>query len=463
MAVEAHTIAPTVITVTDSTELIAKLKKLTGRHRRLFLVSHSAGLSPKDGFLFFSKRDPTTKKEVSTDFKDIGSIAKEIQGNTQPGLRIDDISFRGCKIAKSDVGMVAFRDALGGHRVEGSSCSIVAQNFGLIFVTDETTGKLKPIHSPKDLKSSAESAAFDAEFTKAVADFKAINGRHEAAGCLLPLARGESAAAAIAKLKSQYFANGGDLVATWATQNDNDDGFFPGQSVCTKDLPVNTTDKCSLKRIEKAPTAPAPVPSPAPTPKSGTRQLGLTETIGDRNAKSGPAPELESAEQTDGPADVDVRTVNLTEGDGFSGSRRSKADVRALQLHLNEHGANIEVDGLFGPETAGAVKDAQEAAALPKSGTVDGSLAKLLSGPGAGSAATVIVGLSSGAGLKSRKAERRRVARLQQLLSDRGFKCSIDGKFGSETSKRLHGFQLTADLPPTDVVDESTASSLGSG
>jgi peptidoglycan hydrolase-like protein with peptidoglycan-binding domain len=167
----------------------------------------------------------------------------------------------------------------------------------------------------------------------------------------------------------------------------------------------------------------------------------------------------DTTRQVTAPTNADL--IGLALNDGLTRNHNRRTKVKDLQLRLNEHGAILVVDGMFGAKTDAALKDAQTAAGLTSSNTVDPDIAQILSQPGGGSAATGLVGLSIGDGMTKATAERRpNVARLQQLLTEKESACSVDGKFGPGTLSALHQFQAVKALPRGDVVDQATSDTL---
>jgi hypothetical protein len=159
------------------------------------------------------------------------------------------------------------------------------------------------------------------------------------------------------------------------------------------------------------------------------------------------------------PTDPDL--IDLTRGDGLTRNRDRRDRVKKLQLRLEEHGAVLAVDGMFGVKTNAALHEAQSAAGLVPSDTVDPETADLLSQPGAGSPATGLVGLHKGDGMTKGTADRRpNVSRLQRLLTEKQSACAADGKFGPGTLDALHRFQAGRELPVGDVVDQVTSDAL---
>jgi peptidoglycan hydrolase-like protein with peptidoglycan-binding domain len=161
--------------------------------------------------------------------------------------------------------------------------------------------------------------------------------------------------------------------------------------------------------------------------------------------------------------------VGLTRGDGITfGTFDRRPRVQHLQQRLNAQGATLGADGLFGGGTAAALGQFQQSQGLPAGETVDPVTAQALEqgAPPPGSVPPIggVEGLALNDGITFGTWERRpRVRRLQELLTGRGFTCTVDGMFGPATAAALHGFQASRGLPEGDVVDHETAAALEGG
>ncbi len=115
------------------------------------------------------------------------------------------------------------------------------------------------------------------------------------------------------------------------------------------------------------------------------------------------------------------------------------AEVRRLQELLNAKGADIGVDGDFGPITEGAVRAAQERAGQTVTGIADAALWAWLEARG-------------GPELR-RPAEGPDVERLQSLLNRVGALLKVDGDFGPGTERAVKEAQGLAGHQASGVAD----------
>jgi peptidoglycan hydrolase-like protein with peptidoglycan-binding domain len=112
--------------------------------------------------------------------------------------------------------------------------------------------------------------------------------------------------------------------------------------------------------------------------------------------------------------------------------------VRTLQHLLNDHGSELEPDGVFGEKTEAAVKAFQAAQGLPDDRAV---------GPSTWPALVVEVGNgSSGEAVKA----------AQVQLYVRGTLPTVDGIFGVRTDISVRRFQVFRGLEGTGVVNADT-------
>jgi zinc D-Ala-D-Ala carboxypeptidase len=118
------------------------------------------------------------------------------------------------------------------------------------------------------------------------------------------------------------------------------------------------------------------------------------------------------------------------------------ANVKALQRLLVQGSADIDVDGIFGPETEAAVKSLQTEKGLGVDGIV---------GPETWPAA--IVEISNGA-------QGEAVTAAQELLASSATDLAADGIFGPETEKAVREFQEKAGLDVDGIVGPHTWQAL---
>ncbi|HMV65207.1 MAG TPA: peptidoglycan-binding protein [Myxococcota bacterium] len=192
----------------------------------------------------------------------------------------------------------------------------------------------------------------------------------------------------------------------------------------------------------------------------------------------GPAPRLRAA--TGGQAEVH-RKANVPTG--FTGSPPLRVgsrggQVSALQSLLNAHGANLSVDGDFGPRTHAAVVSFQQSHGLAPDGVAGPATAAALNGSARGSAnnnagdsgrdtpapapAAPAVTISGDPALRegSRGGQ---VTALQRRLNELGGSLVVDGDFGGRTAAAVRAFQQANRLTADGVVGPRTAAVLNSG
>jgi peptidoglycan hydrolase-like protein with peptidoglycan-binding domain len=120
--------------------------------------------------------------------------------------------------------------------------------------------------------------------------------------------------------------------------------------------------------------------------------------------------------------------------------------VSTLQWLLRHHGQDVDVDGDFGDETAGAVKAFQTSRGItPADGTVNARTWQAMF-------VTLRKGTESDA-----------VSALQQQLNAQGADITIDGDFGDETDGAVREFQRKRHLTVDGEVGPETWSALLSG
>ena len=137
--------------------------------------------------------------------------------------------------------------------------------------------------------------------------------------------------------------------------------------------------------------------------------------------------------------------------------------VKQLQQAMIDAGITVRggADGIFGPATAGALKQFQTSQGLPATGTVDKATAAALASPKP-------VGVtdptpSSGDGYAQYAEKGQRVLALQKALVEAGIalRGGVDGDFGGGTSSAVMELQRQRGLPVTGKVDAATATALG--
>jgi peptidoglycan hydrolase-like protein with peptidoglycan-binding domain len=114
-------------------------------------------------------------------------------------------------------------------------------------------------------------------------------------------------------------------------------------------------------------------------------------------------------------------------------------EVFAIQFLLNAHGANLNVDGNFGPLTRASVEDFQ---------TDKGLSEDIIVGPETWEA--LIIQVSQG---KDGPA----VLAVQKLLKDKfGYNINVDGIFGPKTATAVKDFQTAQGLTSDGIVGPKT-------
>ncbi|AXK46059.1 peptidoglycan-binding protein [Brachybacterium saurashtrense] len=142
------------------------------------------------------------------------------------------------------------------------------------------------------------------------------------------------------------------------------------------------------------------------------------------------------------------------------------AAVTTLQKQLNDSGASIAVDGVFGSGTAGAVRALQSAAGIGVDGVVGPKTWRALAGDAriggsSGSSAPSTSGPSTTALL--RQGDRGSAVRsLQSALNDSGASIAVDGVFGRGTASAVRALQSAAGIGVDGVVGSRTWNALNS-
>ena len=143
-------------------------------------------------------------------------------------------------------------------------------------------------------------------------------------------------------------------------------------------------------------------------------------------------------------------------------------EVSALQTKLNETGANINVDGVFGPQTENAVRRFQRDAGLSPDRIVGPKTHAALHEATQRNADGLVH--ESGAAAATPTIDRKRVLRagvegpevrdLQRRLNAQGYDVVADGKFGRKTARAVLDFQNRSGLPADGVVGTRTQEAL---
>lgn len=136
------------------------------------------------------------------------------------------------------------------------------------------------------------------------------------------------------------------------------------------------------------------------------------------------------------------------------------SSVKGLQQMLIDAGVSVRggADGIFGPATAGALKDFQRSQGLDASGVADAATVAALDNPQAPAAPVADEGGFAVYGEKGT-----RVLALQGALVNAGISVrgGVDGDFGGGTSAAVMEFQRQQGLSVTGKVSDATAAALG--
>jgi lipoprotein-anchoring transpeptidase ErfK/SrfK len=128
--------------------------------------------------------------------------------------------------------------------------------------------------------------------------------------------------------------------------------------------------------------------------------------------------------------------------------------VRTVQQGLVSHGYKVVVDGIFGNQTEGAVRNFQSAKGLPATGVVDQTTWNAVTTPPPPPPPGALRPASPGA----RSAN---VTEIQRTLINRGFwVAGTDGYYGHTTTQAVMAFQKYVGLPRTGTADQATINAL---
>jgi hypothetical protein len=128
-------------------------------------------------------------------------------------------------------------------------------------------------------------------------------------------------------------------------------------------------------------------------------------------------------------------------------------DARRVQQQLHDRGYDVVVDGDFGDQTEGVVRDLQTSVGLPATGVVDAPTWRALFNPAPPPAPATPI--TKNPGVISAAARM-----VQQRLLDLGFDVVCDGDFGDQTEEVLRAYQGGAGLAVTGVIDTATWQTL---
>ncbi|MBA2434605.1 MAG: DUF4157 domain-containing protein [Verrucomicrobiota bacterium] len=233
---EGKSYAPTAIRVTSGEDAKKKLLALGKPIGTIFVVSHSNRAGEVQVISGIGTISWVKLSDLSKDLKGIPA-------DKAPAL----IDFRGCKLGDAPQEMETFRQNVGAQKARGMTCwSIVSVVTPLVL--PDGTELTDPSQIPKGKEGEV-----DAALVKQVSGLKSADG-HAVKDCIEGLAKGETAAKNMTKIKRLYFAHKGNLAAVWASPEYNYD--WQKGSMCVKDL----TDQTSPCKITTT-AAPAAAPS----------------------------------------------------------------------------------------------------------------------------------------------------------------------------------------------------------
>ena len=140
--------------------------------------------------------------------------------------------------------------------------------------------------------------------------------------------------------------------------------------------------------------------------------------------------------------------------------RLNSTQVRALQQALRSEGYNISVDGIWGLNTASALRSYQSASQLAITGQANReTLAKL----NLNSDAFYNTNMASNTNVKAQSAltlSRAEVRDLQAALRAEGYNIGVDGIWGPNTASALRSFQTSSNLAVTGQANRETLAKL---
>lgn len=215
---EGRAYAPTVLRVTSVEDAARQLAALGAPVGRLYIVSHSNAA----GQVQFSSSIGTIS------WVPIRDLARELKGK----VSIDALDFRGCKVGDAPAELEAARSITGAQSAQGSSCwTFISRVTPLTYDGAEIT---RPDQIPKGMEKS-----FNQALLQQIGGLKTDDG-HVVKDCLVGLAAGERANAAnLKKIWSLYWANQGNLIASWGSPDYNHD--WQKGSICSKDMTASTS------------------------------------------------------------------------------------------------------------------------------------------------------------------------------------------------------------------------------
>lgn len=158
----------------------------------------------------------------------------------------------------------------------------------------------------------------------------------------------------------------------------------------------------------------------------------------------------------------DLTRRRLSSGD-------SGSDVSALQSALNSYGIPVGIDGVYGGETAEAVRTYQRIQGLPVNGVAD---TETLEDMGFDFVEAPVAAQTDNASFTPRAGELTRgqlspgdtgadVRSLQRALRDFGLPVAVDGVYGTGTANAVRTYQRTRGLTVSGIADRDTLEDIG--
>jgi hypothetical protein len=256
---EGSAYAKTVLRVTDVTDAAAKIKALGAPIGTLYVVSHSNSAGQVE---FISSIGTIS-------WVPIADLAQALKG----AAAIDNVDFRGCKVGDAPAKMESFRQTLGAQSTRGSNCWTFIQR-----ATPLTLNGVD-VTSPSQIPKNRQ-ADFDNALLQQLKNMTADN-KVGVQDCLVGFAPGEHAnKSTLAKIWKLYWANNGNLIASWGSPNFNRD--WQADSICTKDM-TETTKPCAVVETK----------APAPAKAGGGAKTGALEHVA-------PGVDVKSVAEADG-------------------------------------------------------------------------------------------------------------------------------------------------------------------
>jgi Domain of unknown function (DUF4157) len=227
---EGGAYAPRVLRVTSVADAAAQLKALGVPVGRLFVVSHS---NASGTLQFVGASGAVTMVPIRT-------LAGALKGLVQ------DLDFRGCEVGKAADELEGARAAAGAQSAAGSSCPTITAHAAPLTVDGVPMVERSQLPSDPVARSQLDGALL-----QKLAQLRTDDGR-SVQRCIQALGRNEMPGpATLPKLWQAYWANKGNLIADWASPENNRN--WQTGSICIKHMTAKT-QPCA--RVEKKATPP---------------------------------------------------------------------------------------------------------------------------------------------------------------------------------------------------------------